>query len=170
MKSSSTSDKIMREVARTIKREMACISSSDHDSILRDNVEAVKNFSWDTVTLELQSKVPTLMLLLRSLVHNPSRSSGSRANFFYYLQIVWQRLLSKNSTSEKGTMCQIRNLLHRSAVPIDPQTNMKAAEDFLLLLLHAHTVAAAKELLSYQLTEAEPPSLSFVAKSIIRGQ
>ena len=44
---------------------------------------------------------------------------------------------------------------------------MKAAEDFLLLLLHAHTVAAAKELLSYQLTEAEPPSLSFVAKSII---
>ena len=64
-------------------------------------------------------------------------------------------------------MCQIRNLLHRSAVPIDPQTNMKAAEDFLLLLLHAHTVAAAKELLSYQLTEAEPLSLSFVAKSII---
>ena len=74
MKSSSTSDKIMREVARTIKREMACISSSDHDSILRDNVEAVKNFSWDTVTLELQSKVPTLMLLFRSLVRNPSRS------------------------------------------------------------------------------------------------
>ena len=58
-------------------------------------------------------------------------------------------------------MCQIRHLLHRSAVPMDPQTNMKAAEDFLLLLLHAHTVAAAKELLSYQLTEAEPPSLSF---------
>ena len=55
-------------------------------------------------------------------------------------------------------MCQISNLLHRSAVPMDPQTNMKAAEDFLLLLLHAHTVAAAKELLSYQLTEAEPPS------------
>ena len=74
MKSSLTSDKIMREVARTIKREMACISSSDHDFILRDNVEALKNFSWDTVTLELQSKVPTLMLLLWSLVRNPSRS------------------------------------------------------------------------------------------------
>ena len=65
---------IMGEVARTIKREMACISSSDHDSILRDNVEAVKKFSWDTVTLELQSKVPTLMLLLLSLVRNPYRS------------------------------------------------------------------------------------------------
>ena len=40
---------------------------------------------------------------------------------------------------------------------MDLQTNIKAAEDFLLL----------KELLSYQLTEAEPPSLSFVAKSML---
>ena len=80
---------------------------------------------------------------------------------------MWQRLLSKNSTQRKARCVKIRNLLHRSAMPIDPQTNMKVAEDFLLLLLHAHTVAAAKELLSYQLTAAEPPSLSFVAKSII---
>ena len=64
MKSSSTSDKIMREVARTIKREMACISSSDHDSIRRDNVEAVKNFraNYNSKQLDCQTVRPAQCL------------------------------------------------------------------------------------------------------------
>lgn len=62
-------------------------------------------------------------------------------------------------------MYQVRNLLHRTGVPKDPDTNMKASEDFLLLLLHTHVVAAAKELLRYQLDESH--SVSYVAKSIV---
>ena len=50
------------------------IATSKDDSILRDTVEAVKHFSWDTVTIELQMKTPTLMQLLRSLVRNPAKS------------------------------------------------------------------------------------------------
>ena len=41
-------------------------------------------------------------------------------------------------------MYQLRNLINRKAVPSDPSTNMNAAEDFLLLLLHGHAVAAGK--------------------------
>lgn len=61
-----TSDKVLREIARTIKQEMKTLARSmEHDTILRDNIEAVKNFSWDTVFMELNEKVPTLIRLLR---------------------------------------------------------------------------------------------------------
>ena len=43
VKSAPTSDKVMREVARKIKKEMNDIATSKHDSILRDTVEAVKH-------------------------------------------------------------------------------------------------------------------------------
>ena len=36
-------------------------------------------------------------------------------------------------------MFQLKNLINQSAVPLDLQDNMKAAEDF-LLLLHAHVI------------------------------
>ena len=74
--------KIMREDARTIRREMEHLTSVDHasvdhasvdhNSILRDTTEAVKYFSWETIALELKKKVPTLMSLLCSLVRNKS--------------------------------------------------------------------------------------------------
>ena len=43
-------------------------------------------------------------------------------------------------------MYQLRNLINRTAVPSDPEKNMNAAEDFMLLLLHAHVVQAGKVL------------------------
>ncbi len=46
-------------------------------------------------------------------------------------------------------MFQLRNLINRKSVPSDPSTNMNAAEDFLKLLLHAHGVAAAKVIMSF---------------------
>ena len=45
---------------------------------------------------------------------------------------------------EKGTLYQLKNLLNRSAVPTDPGNNMKAAEDFLKIVLNAHIFVAAK--------------------------
>ena len=60
-----TSDKVLREIARTIMEEMKSLASMEHDTILRDNIEAVKQFSWDTVFMELNEKVPTLIRLLR---------------------------------------------------------------------------------------------------------
>jgi len=39
-------------------------------------------------------------------------------------------------------------LLNRAAVPADPGDNMKASEDFLLVVLHSHIIAAARVALS----------------------
>ena len=43
-------------------------------------------------------------------------------------------------------------MLHRSSVPTDPGDNLKAAEAFFLVVLHAHIVAAAKVILSQKNT------------------
>ena len=39
-------------------------------------------------------------------------------------------LYKRNSSIDKGTLYQLKNLINRSAVPIDPKDNMQAAEDF----------------------------------------
>ena len=51
---------------------MKVLSSRSYDSILRDTIEAVKQFSWDTVVLELQKQLPTLMDLLSQIVKEPT--------------------------------------------------------------------------------------------------
>lgn len=56
------------KLALKIREEMREISYESHDSVLRDSVDAVKQFSWETVRLELMQKTPTLMLLLSRLV------------------------------------------------------------------------------------------------------
>ena len=67
-------------------------------------------------------------------------------NAYILTQVIWKRLYS---TQEKGTMYQLKNLIHRTGVPNYPQDNMKAAEDFLLLLLHAHILQAATTIQSF---------------------
>ena len=59
---------LLLEVSRKIRREMRVLSSDAHDSVLRDSVEAVKRFSWDTVFLEYEKMVPTLLTLLKNLI------------------------------------------------------------------------------------------------------
>lgn len=59
-------------------------------------------------------------------------------------------------------MYQLKNLINRS-VPSDPSDNVKAAEDFLLLLIHAHIIAAARILYSM----LNPTSVSYLAKSLV---
>ena len=62
---------IITSIAGKIKKEMRSISGKNHDSILRDTVEAIKQYHWDTVFLELMKNIPTLMNLLKQLVKNP---------------------------------------------------------------------------------------------------
>jgi len=61
---------------------------------------------------------------------------------------MWVLLFSKKSALEKGTLYQLKNLINRTAVPTEPDTNLKAAEDFLLVVLYAHIVAAAEAVMS----------------------
>ena len=58
---------------------------------------------------------------------------------------------------------QLKNLIHRTNAPLDPQKDMNAAEDFLSLLLHAHVTAAAHLLQS----EDEQEALGDLAKKIV---
>jgi len=58
--------------------------------------------------------------------------------------VIWKHLFCKNSAAEKGTLYQLKNLLHRNAVPLDPGNNMKAAEDFLQVVLQVHIAVAAE--------------------------
>ena len=50
-------------------------------------------------------------------------------------------------------------------MPLDPGDNLKAAEDFLLTVLHSHMVAAAKVVLS---NKEHPVDLELVSRSIVQ--
>ena len=71
--SPTTRNSVVKQLAAQIREEMKSISSDEHDSVLRDTIEAVKWFSWDTVMLEFIKMMPTLMSLLQQLVKQPSK-------------------------------------------------------------------------------------------------
>ena len=60
-------------------------------------------------------------------------------------------------------MYQLRNLIARNVLPHDPEKNMNTAEDFMLLLLHSHVVAAARALQLENLTT----SVKTIANKVI---
>ena len=72
MNSDRTETIVLEAVVSNIKREIKAICSTIHDSILNDNHEAVKRFDWESIWLELNEKMPTLMKLLTSIVDNPN--------------------------------------------------------------------------------------------------
>ena len=76
--------------------------------------------------------------------------------------MIWLRLYKSESSKEKGTLYQIRNLLNRTSVPNDPAQNMKATEDFLTVVLFSHIVAAAKSVVT-----TDDLSFGSIAKKII---
>ena len=79
---STTPKLIITEVAINIKSEVKDISSNSHGSVLKDTVQGVKHFSWETITLEILNKMPTLMLLPMKLV---PQSPQQKALLFYCL-------------------------------------------------------------------------------------
>ena len=102
--SPTTGQNIVKKLALKIREDMKAICSDSHNSILRDSVEKVKQFSWETVRLELVQKMPTLMILLFQLVgrakdrsplagihdfeiQTPSDGASSKSGFSY---VVWE--------------------------------------------------------------------------------
>lgn len=61
-----TSRRVIVELCRKIKGEMQKMSSVD--SILNDTMDAVKHFHWETVQLECEKGLPTLMAILKNLI------------------------------------------------------------------------------------------------------
>ena len=50
----------------------------------------------------------------------------------------------------KGTLLQLKNLIHRTSYGKQPKHNMKASEDFLEAVLSVHIITAAKEVMAIQ--------------------
>ena len=71
--SQAGSSAVVFTIARLMKREIHRLCSDEHDTLLCDSIEAVKCFSWETMWLELEKNVPTLMALLKSLLTFPQR-------------------------------------------------------------------------------------------------
>lgn len=67
---------------------MKKICKLDHNSILRDDIEGVKHFSWETIWLELERHVPTLLALIKKLLSRPNKP----LTCFIISQILKQRL------------------------------------------------------------------------------
>ena len=65
-------------------------------------------------------------------------------SMYVYIQVVWSWLYNTRSANELGTMYQLRNRINRTSVTKYPEKNVKATEDFLALMVHAHVIAAAK--------------------------
>lgn len=61
---------IMYSLCRQIKGEMDNICSLKHNSMLRDQHEAIKNFSWKTLWFEFSQGVPALVKFLTSILPN----------------------------------------------------------------------------------------------------
>ena len=59
---------------------------------------------------------------------------------------------------------QLKNFLHWSAVPLDPGDNMKAAEDFLQVVLQGNIVSAAETICT---ASSRDLSLDDLSKTIV---
>ena len=57
---------------------------------------------------------------------------------------------------DKGTLYQLRNLINRRNVVKDTKKNVAACEDFILLLIEAHILAAAMTLFGMESLEDTP--------------
>lgn len=81
------------------------------------------------------------------------------------MQVIWKWLYSKQSSTEMGTLYQLKNTINRTNVPSDPKDNLNACEDFLGVVLEAHIVAAAKTIL----LSTQYGSVSDLAASVVNN-
>lgn len=83
-----------------------------------------------------------------------------------HLQVIWIRLYRKGTDMEKGTLLQMKNLLHRTSVPQDPTKDVNACEDFLEEVTIAHVIAAAMQYFHMHAIDSTP-STDFLPEGIM---
>ena len=104
-----------------------------------------------------------LYMLYRKYLIFVDRNCNNEVSIYTFMQVIWNRFFKKSSAMDKGTLHQMKVAIKRSSVPNDPADNMKAAEDFLLVVLRAHIMAASETILSC----ANIDSISALADSIL---
>ena len=56
---------------------------------------------------------------------------------------MYQPPVCLSSATEKGTVYQLRNAIHRTSVPLSPKKGMNESEDFMKTLLKGHVLTSA---------------------------
>ena len=62
-------------IGRKICKELSDICSTKIPSMMRDTNEAVKRFSWETILREFESKLPTLVALVKLVLPHVSKTN-----------------------------------------------------------------------------------------------
>lgn len=66
---------------------------------------------------------------------------------YYVSQVIWKYFYSTQSSGEHGTLYQLRNKLNRTNVVKKPSRDFNACDDFLVLTIKSHIIAASLTLL-----------------------
>ena len=80
----------------------------------------------------------------------------------FAFQVIYKKFFGSSLIPQKGSLPQLKVLINFQA-KVDPEKCMKGFEDYLLIALHAHVVAAAKEILS----DAQFDSVKDLAREIV---
>ena len=69
---------------------------------------------------------------------------------------MWTHLYRKGTSTEKGTLLQLKQLINQTNVPREPQNDANASEDFLEVVFIAHTIAAVLSLFGMTTVSDKP--------------
>ena len=69
--------------------------------------------------------------------------------------MIWKYFYSKKSVREHGTLYQLRNILHRTNVS-QPDKDFNACEDFFVIVIDSHILAAALQVLGMESIHDQP--------------
>lgn len=75
------------------------------------------------------------------------RSVGKHSSLGGVAEVLWKLFYNPKLVREKGTLYQLQTLINHTAITHSPDGNLKASGDFLHVVLHTHTVAAAESIL-----------------------
>lgn len=75
------------------------------------------------------------------------------------LGVFWKNFYSINSSADHGTLFQLRNKLNRTNVVNNPQNNFNACDDFFILVVTGHIIAAALKVLKMTSTNEVPSEI-----------
>ena len=81
---------------------------------------------------------------------------------------IWSRLYKYASTSNRGTLYHLRNLIHQKNVRNDPEKDVNACEDFLLTTVQSHIVSADMTIFGMDSLDDQPCFLNMTKIFLIR--
>ena len=62
-------------------------------------------------------------------------------------QAIWKCFYLKYSSPQMSTLFQVKGLINRTGVPLDPSDNVKSPDFLLVAITFSHIIAAAKTIL-----------------------